>query len=45
MRAFFQSFSSQKRIAGGALVLAVTQLLASGCGFLRDQAFSIMFPL
>ena len=36
---------SQKRIAGGAFVLAITQLVASGCGFLRDQAFSVMFPL
>lgn len=42
---FLTPLLSQKRIAGGALVLAVTQLVASGCGFLRDQAFSIMFPL
>ncbi len=26
-------------------MLAITQLVASGCGFLRDQAFSVMFPL
>ncbi len=45
MRRLLHSFFSQQRIAGGALVLAVTQLLASACGFLRDQAFSIMFPL
>ncbi len=42
---FLHPLLSQQRIAGGALVLAVTQLIASGCGFLRDQAFSIMFPL
>lgn len=45
MRKFLQSFLSQQRIAGGAAVLALTQLLASACGFLRDQAFSVMFPL
>lgn len=45
VKKFFQSFLSQKRIAGGAFVLAVTQLVASAFGFLRDQAFSIMFPL
>jgi len=45
MRQFLLSFFSQKRIAGGAFVLAFTQLLASVCGFLRDQAFSIMFPI
>lgn len=45
MQKIFRSLLSEKRIAGGALVLAVTQLIASGCGFLRDQAFSIMFPL
>lgn len=27
------------------MVLAVTQLAASACGFFRDQAFSVMFPL
>ncbi len=27
------------------MVLAITQLAASVCGFLRDQAFSTMFPL
>lgn len=45
MKKLLSSLFSQKRIAGGALVLAVTQLVASGCGFLRDQAFSIMFPI
>lgn len=45
MRKFVQSLLTEKRIAGGAAVLAVTQLVASACGFLRDQAFSIMFPL
>ncbi len=45
VKKFFQSFFSQKRIAGGAFVLAVTQLVASAFGFLRDQAFSFMFPL
>lgn len=40
-----RSLLSQRRIAGGAAVLAGTQLAASVCGFLRDQAFSIMFPL
>lgn len=45
MKKLLLSLLNQRRIAGGALVLAVTQLIASGCGFLRDQAFSIMFPL
>ncbi len=45
MRKFLAPLLSQKRIAGGAFVLAVTQLIASGCGFFRDQAFSVMFPL
>ncbi len=45
MKRALQSLLSQKRIAGGALVLAITQFGASFCGFLRDQAFSIMFPL
>lgn len=45
MKKIFQSFLSQKRIAGGAFVLAITQLVASAFGFLRDQAFSVMFPL
>lgn len=45
MRKFLHSLLSQDRIAGGAFVLAMTGLLASVCGFLRDQAFSIMFPL
>lgn len=45
MKNLLRSLVNQKRIAGGALVLAITQLLSSGCGFLRDQAFSIMFPL
>ena len=45
VRKFVSSLFSQDRIAGGAFVLALTGLLASVCGFLRDQAFSIMFPL
>jgi peptidoglycan biosynthesis protein MviN/MurJ (putative lipid II flippase) len=45
MRKMLRSLLSQDRIAGGAFVLALTGLLASVCGFLRDQAFSIMFPL
>ncbi len=45
MQKMLRSLLSQKRIAGGAAVLALTQLISSGCGFLRDQAFSIMFPL
>lgn len=45
MRKLLFSLLSQKRIAGGAAVLAFTQLIASACGFLRDQAFSVMFPL
>ncbi len=45
MKKLLVSLLNQKRIAGGAAVLALTQLLSSGCGFLRDQAFSIMFPL
>ncbi len=45
MKKVLASLLSQKRIAGGAAVLAGLQLVSSGCGFLRDQAFSIMFPL
>ncbi|MSR67732.1 hypothetical protein EXS65_02825 [Candidatus Peribacteria bacterium] len=45
MKKLVASLLSQKRIAGGAAVLAGLQLLSSGCGFLRDQAFSIMYPL
>ena len=45
MKKFFLPLLSQKRIAGGALVLAITQFAASICGFLRDRAFSVMFPL
>ncbi len=45
MKKVLLSLLSQKRIAGGAAVLAITQLISSGCGFLRDQAFSIVFPL
>lgn len=35
---------SQQRLAGGAIVLAITQFGASLAGFFRDQAFSIVFP-
>lgn len=45
MKKMLRSLLSEKRIAGGAAVLAATQLIASACGFFRDQAFSIMFPL
>ena len=45
MKKLLQSLLCERRIAGGAAVLAITSLLASACGFLRDQAFSIMFPL
>lgn len=45
MKRFFQSLLSERRIAGGAAVLAITSLAASVCGLIRDQAFSIMFPL
>ncbi len=45
MKMFVRSLLNQERIAGGAAVLALTQLLASVCGFLRDQAFSVTFPL
>lgn len=45
MKKLVHSFLSQKRIAGGASVLAMTSLIASVCGFLRDRAFSTMFPL
>lgn len=45
MKKLLTSLLSERRIAGGAAVLALTSLVASACGFLRDQAFSIMFPL
>lgn len=45
MLTLLKSLTSQERLAGGAMVLALTSLIASICGFLRDQAFSIMFPL
>lgn len=45
MLPLFRPFFDQRRIAGGAFVLAMTQFVASGFGFLRDQAFSVMFPL
>ena len=45
MRNFFQSVVGQRRIAEGTMILATTQILASLCGFLRDRAFSTMFPL
>lgn len=45
IRKLITSLASQKRIAGGALVLAITGFGASVCGFFRDQAFSVMFPL
>ncbi|HRH93664.1 MAG TPA: lipid II flippase MurJ, partial [Candidatus Peribacteria bacterium] len=45
MKRILSSLRSQRRIAGGAAVLAGTQLAASVCGFLRDQAFSLTFPL
>ncbi len=45
MKRLLQSLLSERRIAGGAAVLAFTSLAASACGFLRDRAFSVMFPL
>lgn len=39
------SMLSQKRLAGGAAVLAATQFAASLAGFVRDQSFSVMYPL
>lgn len=45
MKKLLLSLLSERRIAGGAAVLAITSLVASAFGFLRDQAFSIMFPL
>lgn len=45
VKKFLISLLSQDRIAGGAAVLALTQLIASACGFFRDRAFSTMFPL
>ncbi len=45
MRKILSSLRSQRRIAGGAAVLAGTSLAASVFGFLRDQAFSLNFPL
>ncbi len=45
LRNFFSAHLAQKRLAGGALVLAITQFAASLAGFFRDQAFSITFPL
>lgn len=43
-RGFFHSLSSQQRIAGGAAVLAVTQLLASVAGLIRDRVLAATFP-
>ncbi len=45
IRSLLSDHLAQKRLAGGALVLAVTQFAASLAGFFRDQAFSITFPL
>ncbi|MEQ1849105.1 MAG: lipid II flippase MurJ [Candidatus Peribacteraceae bacterium] len=45
MKRLVLSLFSRERIAGGALVLALLQVSASIVGFLRDQAFSIMFPI
>ena len=42
---FFQSFLSQQRLAGGAMVLAVTQLLASIAGLFRDNILASTFPV
>jgi putative peptidoglycan lipid II flippase len=39
------SLLKHRPLASGAIVLACTQFLASFCGFLRDRAFSYMFPL
>jgi putative peptidoglycan lipid II flippase len=45
MKRHLTAILSRERIAGGALVLALLQVSASVVGFLRDQAFSIMFPI
>ncbi len=39
------SFFKHRPLASGAMILACTQFTASFCGFLRDRAFSFMFPL
>lgn len=41
---FLRSLSSQQRIAGGAAVLAVTQLGASIAGLVRDRVLAATFP-
>lgn len=40
----FKQFFSQKRIAGGALVLAITQFGASVAGLMRDRILASTFP-
>lgn len=41
---FFSSLLSQQRLAGGALVLAVTQFGASLAGLVRDRVLAQTFP-
>lgn len=41
---FLRSLFSQQRLAGGALVLAVTQFLASLVGLFRDRILASTFP-
>jgi peptidoglycan biosynthesis protein MviN/MurJ (putative lipid II flippase) len=40
-----QSFFSQERLAGGAIVLALTQLGASVAGLFRDRMLAATFPV
>lgn len=44
IRSIIQSLGSQKRIAGGALVLATTQFGASFAGLIRDRTLAGTFP-
>lgn len=44
LRRFFASLSSQQRLAGGAAVLALTQLAASVVGLVRDRMLAQTFP-
>ena len=41
---FLQPLLSQKRLAGGAMVLAITQFLASVAGLFRDRILASTFP-
>lgn len=41
---FLRRHLAQERLLGGALVLSITQFLASLAGFFRDQSLTIVFP-